>query len=110
MTHDEFEAWHAEQHPDLVVGCFACKVNTVQVSAGVAGNGKNLPPAAAQNSWERGIVTVPRAGGTEMPILTSDGEPMGVHEWASKRSTLEPQIRRDSQLTADMRAKTLQEA
>lgn len=27
--HAEFEAWHLARHPELVRGCYACKVSTV---------------------------------------------------------------------------------
>jgi len=72
--------------------CFRCHITGVNLGFSKDFPTKtrsSAPPAEPNNSWERGIPTQKRPGGTEMPYLRSDGEVMRVHEFAEKRSLFE---------------------
>jgi hypothetical protein len=43
--------------------------------------------AVPLNSWERGIATEPRPGGTVMPYLSETGSLVGVKDFAETRNT-----------------------
>lgn len=75
--------------------CFPCKLKSIQISPYAtptrrSNRGPSTPPRGNSNSWEKGIPTDSRG----MPVLKSDGSPMGQAEYASKRSQIEESRRR----------------
>lgn len=91
-----FDEMHARQHPDPVADCFACKLDTITVSASIHAPRatKYVPPRRPDNPWERGRAGEHRPDGSFMPYLKSDLSPMGVKEFADNRTNCEKQIRR----------------
>lgn len=74
---------HWGQHDDT---CFACRVQSVRLSPAATPSRMNtVAPAEPKNHWEQGIVTEPRPGGFEMPVVKRDGSHIGVKEWANHR-------------------------
>lgn len=91
-----FDLRHAIEHPEPVEGCFACKLDTIQVGAALHATRatKYVPPRRPDNPWERGRAGEHRPDGSFMPYLKSDLSPMGVKEFADNRTRCEEQIRR----------------
>jgi len=84
------EARHAAEHPELVDGCLACKLGTIQVSQRVKPKRVSGPPSGNHNEWERGIPTDHRG----VPFLDSTGTVIGVKKYAENRHALEAERRR----------------
>lgn len=59
-----------------------------------------IPPRKPDPAWERGRVTEERPGGFRVPILNSEGQPLGVKEHADNRRAIESrrrELRNDTQ-------------
>jgi hypothetical protein len=85
------ESAHAERHPQVVDGCFACKVSTIQLSQKVTGHKPGgAPPQGPRNSWEKGIAQDHRG----VPLLDRQGEPIGVKAYSERRHVFEAERRR----------------
>lgn len=84
------ETEHARRHPELVDGCMACKLDTIQVAEKVVSRRTGGAPAGNNNSWERGFAL----DGRGVPLLDASGEPIGVKQYAQKRHALEAERRR----------------
>lgn len=84
---DCFETKHRLDHPERVGGCLACKLSgTIQLSPKATPSKRSLvPPAGSKNSWEAGIATDERG----MPFLGKGDAPIGVKEYANRRSEIE---------------------
>lgn len=97
LSSAEFDAFHASEHPEPVPGCFACKLESVQVSASIhAPRATRVAPRApALNSWERGVAGEHRSDGSFMPYLNPDLSPIGVHQFAGKRGIYEAAIEKN---------------
>lgn len=77
---------HQGQH----VGCFGCKVLSVQVSpSAMPSRRNNIPPARPLNSWERGVVRDDRG----LPVRRANGDVIGVHEYAAKRRQIDADLK-----------------
>lgn len=84
------EARHEAEHPQLVDGCMACKLSTIQVGERVVSRRTGGAPAGNSNAWERGFVHDHRG----VPLLDGSGEPIGVKAYQNKRSVYEAERRR----------------
>jgi hypothetical protein len=67
--------------------CFKCKIKTIQVSPSATPSRTWRPQKGPKevNSWEKGIPRDERG----MPIIKSDGSPMGQKEYSEKRTQIE---------------------
>lgn len=84
------EARHRAKHPNLVAGCMACKLDTIQVSQRVKPKkAGGAPPAGNRNNWEAGIATDHRG----VPLLDGSGEPIGVKKYSENRHAFEERRR-----------------
>lgn len=99
-SHDEFEAWHAEEHPEPEPGCLACKLDTVQVGAALhaARATKVVRPRTPDNPWERGRAGEHRIDGSFMPLLDEKFATIGVKKAAEQHHHIE-EFRRRSEAT-----------
>jgi hypothetical protein len=89
------DAAHEAAHPQPVDGCFACKVTRIQWSPAATPSTRNTnPPKPSDNAWEKGIVTQDRPGGTVMPILDKNLEPMPIKDLSTKRHEIQDGLRR----------------
>jgi hypothetical protein len=96
VHNDEYEcstctdARHDAAHPELVPGCMACKLSTIQVGERVVSRRTGGKPAGSSNSWERGIVHDHRG----VPLWDGRGDPIGVKQYANNRSSFDEARRR----------------
>ena len=81
------DAAHLLRHPSPRKGCFACKLLSVQWSPSCHPSTRNtIAPRTPNNSWEKGIVTQDRPGGTVMPVLESHNlEPIPIKDLGHRR-------------------------
>lgn len=89
------DADHLARHPSRVDGCVACKLASLQWSPSInPATFNSVAPRTPNNAWERGIVTSPRPGGTEMPILESHNlEPIPIKDLSHRRHEIEGGLR-----------------
>jgi hypothetical protein len=87
---------HFGQHG---AGCGPCRWQSVSIAPSAMPTRHNDVATSAEphNSWERGEV---RDATTGMPIVDSNLDPVGVHEWQSMRSRYE----RDHRITVSTTA------
>lgn len=92
-----FDAQHALDHPEIVDGCRACKLDSIQLDARLHARRttRYVPPRKANNAWERGVAGEHRPGGGFMPYLNRELAPLSVKQFADNRSRNEEQIRRN---------------
>lgn len=82
---------HRLEHPTLIEGCYACKLDHIQFDAAWAPNHKHspVPPRTASDpAWERGIASETRIDGSTMPYLKRDGSPIHLKEAGERRHEL----------------------
>jgi hypothetical protein len=83
-----------------VEGCeehYGCRLRTKSVQtapSATPSRHNHLPPAKHQfNSWERGIAGESRPGGTRMPYLHANGDPVRLKTYTENRAHFD-EIRR----------------
>lgn len=54
---------------------------------------KQKPPKVSEPSWEKGVVTDKRPGGTEMPLLNPDHSPVHVKQYAENRRAIDARVK-----------------
>ena len=73
----------------------ACKLNSVQWSPSCHPSTRNsIAPKTPDNSWEKGIVTQDRPGGTVMPVLDQNLEPVPIKDLSHRRHEIEGGLRK----------------
>lgn len=77
-------------HPfDCNCTAYACQLRSkaVQLSPAATPTRRNFVASnnARFNSWEKGIATEKRKGGTEMPILNKDGQVIPIKKFIEQR-------------------------
>lgn len=79
---------HFGQHAD----CFACKIQSVQVSSAATPTRSTPAPRSTRNrdakdnsnAWERGVKTAQMPDGSHVPYLDDTGQPIGLKKWANE--------------------------
>jgi hypothetical protein len=90
-----FDAQHEADHPVPVEGCFACKLDSITVSAALHAPRatRYVKPRKHDNPWERGVTGTHRRDGSFMPYVNREFHPIGPKVFADNRSRFENQIR-----------------